>query len=428
MRKILQKILKIFAKIVLAKYKPVIIAITGSVGKSSTKEAIYAVLESHFGKNKVRKNQRNYNNEIGVPLTICGLETGGKSVFRWLARFIEIFWMIVFNVSYPDFLVLEMGADRPGDLKYLLNFVHHKVGVVTTVGEIPVHVEFFENPEKVAEEKKTLVKTLDKEGIAVLNYDDERVRNMAEGIDAKIITYGLNSKADVKAANYELKLDGNGNISELNFKLDFKGSSVPAKLIDVLGNQHLYSVLAGAAVGITFNVNLVEIAEAINKIKPMPGRMHLIKGIKNTLIVDDTYNAALLSMQAGLDALKVFHDKRKIAVLGDMLEIGKYSPEAHIKVGKKAAEIVDVIFAVGNRAGFIAEGAAQADFPQDKIFQFSNSEEAAKIVQKELREGDIVFIKGSQSMRMEKIIKEIMAEPQRADELLVRQDKYWLSR
>ena len=131
MRKILQKILKIFAKIVLTKYKPVIIAITGSVGKSSTKEAIYAILESHFGTNKVRKNQRNYNNEIGVPLTICGLETGGKSVFRWLVRFIKIFWMIIFNVSYPDFLVLEMGADRPGDLKYLLDFVHHKVGVVT---------------------------------------------------------------------------------------------------------------------------------------------------------------------------------------------------------------------------------------------------------------------------------------------------------
>ena len=139
-----------------------------------------------------------------------------------------------------------------------------------------------------------------------MNYDDERVRRMAEGIDAKIITYGLNSRADVKATNYELKLDGNGNISELNFKLDFKGSSVPAKLIDVLGDQHLYSVLAGAAVGITFNVNLVEIAEAIKKISPMPGRMHLIRGIKNTLIVDDTYNAALLSMEAGLESFEGF--------------------------------------------------------------------------------------------------------------------------
>lgn len=419
MRKILQKILKIFAKIVLTKYKPVIIAITGSVGKSSTKEAIYAILESHFGTNKVRKNQRNYNNEIGVPLTICGLETGGKSVFRWLVRFIKIFWMIIFNVSYPDFLVLEMGADRPGDLKYLLDFVHHKVGVVTTIGEVPVHVEFFENPEKVAEEKKTLVKTLDKEGVAVLNYDDERVRRMAEGIDAKIITYGLNSRADVKATNYELKLDGNGNISELNFKLDFKGSSVPAKLIDVLGNQHLYSVLAGAAVGITFNVNLVEIAEAIKKISPMPGRMHLIRGIKNTLIVDDTYNAALLSMEAGLDALKVFEGRRKIAVLGEMLEIGQYSPEAHQKVGNKTAQVADLIFAVGNRANFIAEGAIKSGFPQDKIFQFSNSEEAAKIVQKELREGDIIFVKGSRAMKMEKIVLEIMAEPEKAKELLV---------
>lgn len=134
MRKILQKILKILAKIALNKYKPVVIAITGSVGKTSTKEAIYSVLKSHFGEKRVRRNYRNYNNEFGVPLTIFNLETAGRSIFLWIPKFIKMFWMIIFRVDYPDFLILEMGADKPGDIKYLLDFVHHKVGVITAVG------------------------------------------------------------------------------------------------------------------------------------------------------------------------------------------------------------------------------------------------------------------------------------------------------
>lgn len=409
MRKILQKILKILAKIALNKYKPVVIAITGSVGKTSTKEAIYSVLKSHFGEKRVRRNYRNYNNEFGVPLAIFNLETAGRSIFRWIPKFIKMFWMIIFRVDYPDFLILEMGADKPGDIKYLLDFVHHKVGVITAVGEIPVHVEFFESPEKVAEEKGTLLKMLGKEGIAVLNYDDKRVRKMSENINAKIMTYGLDKKADVKATNYELKIINQGkNISELNFKLDFKGSSVPAKLINVLGYQHLYSALAAAAVGIIFNVNLVEISEALKQIEPMPGRMRLLRGIKNTLIVDDSYNAALLSMEAALDSLNSFEGRRKIVVLGDMLEIGRYSSEAHTRVGKKAAEVADLIFAVGNRAGFVVEGAISAGFDSNKIFQFPNSEQAKMAVQKELKENDIILIKGSRSMEMEKVIEEIV--------------------
>lgn len=417
MRKILQKILRILAKIALKKYKPIVIAITGSVGKTSTKEAIYAVFKNHFGEKRVRKNEKNYNNEIGVPLTIFNLETGGNSILKWIPKFIKIFWMIIFKIEYPDFLVLEMGADKPKDIEYLLNFVEHRVGVITAIGEIPVHVEFFESPEKVVEEKRKIITKLDKNGVAILNYDDERVRKMGDSIDAKVLTYGLSEKADIKATNYELKLLLNEkNISELNFKLDFGGSSVPAKLINVLGVQHLYSALAATAVGITFNINLVEISQALREVVPISGRMHLIKGIKNSIIIDDSYNAALLSMEAGLDALKVFQNssvneikRRKIAVLGDMLEIGKYSEQAHIQVGKKAGEIADMIFAIGNCAGFIEQGAISTGFEVNKIFKFSTSDEAKLVIQKKIQENDVIFIKGSHSIKMENIVEEIMA-------------------
>jgi len=419
LRKILQKILKILAKLVLKKYKPTVIAITGSVGKTSTKEAIYHVLKVHFGKHRVRRNERNYNNELGVPLTIFGLESGGRSIFRWAIRFSKILWMIAFTQSYPSFLVIEMGADRPGDIKYLTDFVHPKIGLITVLGEVPVHVEFFDGPQAVAKEKRVLVSSLKEDGVAILNYDDEIVREMKQGLKAKALTFGLDKEADIRAINYDLRINGNGEISELNFKLESKGNSVPARLINVLGVQHLYSALAATAVGSVFDINLVEISEALKEFRPLPGRMHLIRGIKNSLIVDDTYNAALLSVEAAIESLKTFENRRKIVVLGDMLEIGKYAPEAHRIIGKKAAEVADLIFAVGSRSKFIAESAIKSGFAQSKIFEFDKSEDAAKIVQEKMEEGDIVLVKGSRGLKMEKIVKEIMADPEKAKELLV---------
>jgi len=419
LRKILQKILKILAKLVLKKYKPTVIAITGSVGKTSTKEAIYHVLKVHFGKHRVRRNERNYNNELGVPLTVFGLESGGRSIFRWAIRFSKILWMIIFTQSYPNFLVIEMGADRPGDIKYLTDFVHPKIGLITALGEIPVHVEFFDGPQAVAKEKRVLVSSLKEDGVAILNYDDERVREMKQGLKAKTLTFGLDKEADIRAINYDLRINGNGEISELNFKLESKGNSVPARLINVLGIQYLYSALAATAVGSVFDINLVEISEALKEFRPLPGRMHLIKGIKNSLIVDDSYNAALLSVEAAIESLKTFENRRKIVVLGDMLEIGKYAPEAHRIIGKKAVEVADLIFIVGSRSKFIAESATKSGFAQSKIFEFDKSEDAAKIVQEKMEEGDIILVKGSRGLKMEKIVKEIMAEPDRAKELLV---------
>ncbi|MBU2563993.1 UDP-N-acetylmuramoyl-tripeptide--D-alanyl-D-alanine ligase [Patescibacteria group bacterium] len=416
MRKILEKILKILSKLVLKKYKPVIIAITGSVGKTSTKEAIFHVLKTHFGEHRVRKNIHNYNNEIGAPLTIFGLETGGKSILKWLLRFLKIFYMLIDRINYPDFLILEMGADRPGDIKYLVDFIHPKVGVITAMGDIPVHVEFFKSPEAVAKEKRNLVSCLEKDETAILNYDDKRVKNMSKDLKSKILFFGLNEQADIKATNYSL------NENELNFKLEFDGKSVPGKLIDVLGTQHLYSALAATAVGIVFNMNLIEIVEALKQFRPLSGRMRLIKGIKNSLIVDDSYNAALLSMQAALDSLKIFN-RRKIVVLGDMLEIGDYSLEAHKLIGKKANEIADVVFCIGARAKFIAK-----EIKNKPVFEFDTSDQARLAIQDEIKENDVILFKGSQGIRLEKIIKEVMAEPNKAKELLARQDKAWLKK
>lgn len=429
MRRILQFILKILAKLVLWKYKPVIIAVTGSVGKTSTKEAIYAVLKNHFGENQVRRNERNYNNEIGVPLTIFGLETGGRSIATWFLRFIKIFLMLVFREKYPKILIVEMGADRPGDIGYLTKFVKPRVGVITAIGEVPVHVEFFDSPQQLALEKKKLIDSLKSDGIAILNYDDEMVRAMGENSKAKVLTYGFGKAADVRAANYEARttnFEEEGIFGFIVFKLSHRGSTVPVKLFNVFGTHQVYPALAAAAVGIIFNLNLIEISEGLRTYKSLIGRMKLLKGIKNTLIIDDSYNAAPLSTLAALEILQKFEGNppagrqgRKIVVLGDMLELGKYAPEIHSQVGRKVAEVADFLFAVGERAKFIAEGAKAKGMKKDRVFEFCTSDEAGKPLQDKIEEGDIILIKGSRAMKMEKIVKEIMAEPNKAKELLV---------
>lgn len=422
MRKILQFILKILAKLVLWKYRPVVIAITGSVGKTSTKEAIYTVLRNHFGESQVRRSKGNYNNEIGVPLTIFGLETGDRSIGVWFSRLIKIFLMLIFKEKYPGILVIEMGADRPNDIKYLSKFVKAKIGVLTTIGDIPVHVEFFDSPQALALEKKKLIDSLKPDGVAILNYDDDMVKAMGENIKAKVLTYGFEEGANVRVTNYETKstnLEDEGIFGFVNFKLNFKGSAVPAKLFNVLGKHQVSPALAAAAVGIIFNLNLVEISEALRDYKSLPGRMKLLGGIKNSLIIDDSYNAAPLSTLAALEALERFEQGRKIVVLGDMLEIGRYAPEAHSRVGRKAAEVADYIFTVGKRAKFITEGAREKRFSSDKIFEFDIADDARKPLQEIIKEGDIILIKGSRAMKMEKIVKEIMAEPRKAKTLLV---------
>jgi len=424
-RKILQFILKILAKLALWKYKPVIVAVTGSVGKTSTKEAIYAVLKNHFGEGQVRRNKGNYNNEIGVPLTIFGLETGERSVAAWLLRFIKIFLMLVFREKYPKILIVEMGADRPGDIGYLTGFVKSKVGVVTAVGEVPVHVEFYKSPQEVLLEKKKLIDSLNSNGIAVLNYDDEMVKSMGENIKAKTLTYGFNEGADVRATNYEMrqaKLEEEGVFGASTFKLNYKGSAVPVKLVNALGRHQVYPALAAAAVGIIFNLNLVDISEGLTTYRSLPGRMKLLKGIKKTLIIDDSYNAAPLSTLAALETLEAFskeEESRKIAVLGDMLEIGRYTPEVHERIGRKAGEVADLLFAVGERAKFIAKGAREKGMAKNRIFEFCTSKEVGKPLQDIIKQGDIILIKASRAMKMEEIVKEIMAEAGKAKELLV---------
>lgn len=424
MKKPLQHILRWFTKRILEQYRPTVVAITGSVGKTSVKEAVAIVLEVAFP-GRVRRSPATYNSELGVPLTVIGAVSPRRSMAGWLAVFGKALWLLVRSQEYPKVLVLELGVDRPGDLEYLLTIVPVKVAVTTAVGELPVHVEFFSGPEAVLAEKAKLPAAVPPSGYAIINADDEAsaavFRRVARGA---MLAYGFGPSADVRASNYGLKADGSG----VAFKINHKGATVPVWLPDVYGRQQVYGVLAGAAAGIAFGLNLVQVVEALSRYMPPPGRLRRIKGIKGSWILDDSYNSSPLAALAALEVLRELPASRRIAVLGDMLELGKYTPEAHTLVGDEAAKAADSIFAVGIRARFIAEAARRAGMPADRVREFDMAADAGRALQQLLQPGDVVLVKGSQAMRMELIVQEVMAEPNRAAELLCRQDAVWKRR
>lgn len=428
MKSILQKILALLARATIWKYKPMVIGVTGSVGKTSTREAIACVLAHRSlgeggvaKKYRVRQPEKNFNNEIGLPLTILGIPNYGRNVLGWLIAFLRIkARLIVRDRNYPEILVLEYGIDAPGDMDRLIAIAKPSIGVVTAIGEIPVHVEFFKNSEELAKEKQKLIEILKPNEYAILNADDAAVHEMADKTHGHVLTYGFGERADIRVVNYELRIvrddEGRDAPDGVSFKAEYKGSVVPVRLHGALGRPQASAAAAAIAAGISLGMNLVDIAEALQKYAPQPGRMRLIQGIHGSLILDDTYNAAPESMKAALETLKNIPAKRKIAILGTMAELGSLSGQAHRMIGTQATQCADVVVGVGVPAQYL-----------NSNFLYDDSKSAAKSAVPLIEKGDLILVKGSQSMRMERVVEALMAHPQDADKLLVRQEKSWRS-
>lgn len=419
--KILRWKLKKLSQLTIWRYRPGIIGVTGSVGKTSTKLAIAAVLGAE---RRVRASTGNLNSDVGLPLTILGNWSDKelnlvsrnqpahtariRKSFFWMKVIISSFWRILFasRSQYPEILILEYGADRPGDLKYLLGMAMPNISVITAVGDVPVHVEFFAGPEEVAREKARLIEYLPSAGFAILNGDDDSVMNLKDRTRAHVLTFGFGSDANMRISRLENRFEEERPIG-ISFRLEYGGSFVPVRLDGVFGKAQAYASAAAAVIGIVFGVNLVKISEALKKYEPADSRMKLVPGIKYTYIIDDSYNASPLSMRAALETLKTLPAKRKVAVLGDMLEIGKYSIEAHERIGRMAGGFLDILFTVGPRAKFIAESARKTGMKRNKIYSFDTADDSKKEVQNLIKKGDLVLIKGSHAMELDKVVEEI---------------------
>lgn len=424
LRHIITSILGWEAKLIVRKYKPKIIAVTGSVGKTSTKDAIFSAIGKHL---VARKSIKSFNSEIGVPLTILGRDNAWGDPIRWLRVIGHGFVLLLTRAHYPKWLILEIGAGKPGDIARVARFIHPNIVVMTRIGDVPAHVEFFKSPKELFEEKTEIIKGLSGNDMLVVNADDEQLALLRDKTKAKSISFGFSEGSMFRASFAQILYEG-GRPVGTTFKLEYDGNVFPVTIKNVLGIQPVYSALAAIAVGAYVKANIVDVVNALALHESPPGRMRVVAGMKGSTIIDDTYNSSPVAAHAALEVLKSVTAKgRKIAILGDMLELGKFTIEEHAKLGAAVA-FLDLLLVVGPRAKYVAEGALSGGMNERNILEFDDAQRAGKYLEGVLTDSDIVLVKGSQVMRMERAVEEIMEHPERAQELLVRQEGEWRGR
>lgn len=427
---ILHKVLYILAQAVLRKYDPIVIGITGTVGKTSVKEAVFTVVSQEY---EARTNIKSYNNEIGLPLTILGFASPGRNIVGWLGVFLKTLKNLVFmQKDYPEVLVLEMAADKPGDIKYLTDLAPCNIGVVTAI--TPVHLALFKNIEAIAKEKLVMLRHLKNDGWALANIDDERLQEAILKVDAQSFSIAMSHDATLHAEDVKQKIskaeDGRPVVEGLQGKFVYRESKIPFFLPGFLAPHQVYTALFAAACGIILDMNLVAITEGLQHITIPPGRLRLLQGKNNTTIIDDSYNSSPEAARAALELLSSYPRKeqaRTIAVLGDMNELGKQAEQLHRALGLRVVENnIDILCTYGVHADLVISAAQEAGMSQDTALVFETHDELVEFLESNMGQGDVVLVKGSQNnVRLEKVVAQIMQDQEKVSELLARQGPQW---
>lgn len=350
-----------------------VIGITGSVGKSTTKEVVAEVLGQHY---RTLKTHGNLNNEIGLPLMLLSLSEGHERA------------------------VLEMGFYVKGEIALLCDLALPEIGVVTNIGM--VHASRAGDQDAIAQGKGELVEALPEHGVAILNYDDPLVREMAKRTKAQVMYFGMDPAADVWADAVEgLGLDG------IRFCLHYRGEELHLR-VPMIGRHSVQTALRATAVGLADGLTWQEIVDGLRS-SPTQLRLMAVRCESGALLLDDTYNASPESMMAALNLLDEL-EGRKVAVLGDMLELGQYEWVGHEKVGIRAAQVADVLVTAGERGRMIAAAASRAGMDGGKITEFDTTDQVVAYLKPRLQSGDVVLVKGSRGMQMERIVSALESE------------------
>ncbi|MFA6428910.1 MAG: UDP-N-acetylmuramoyl-tripeptide--D-alanyl-D-alanine ligase [Patescibacteria group bacterium] len=438
----------------LAREKPLIIAVTGCVGKSTTKELLAAVLHAEDPLAKVRASKKNYNNELGLPLTVFNAEAPGRSPFAWMSLLWRA-WTTSMGIRKTGVqtFIFEMGADKPGDLAYLTSIAEPDISIVTAVTPedtswAPVHAANYPSIEALAQEKETLVRATKADGMAILNADDRRVFAMRSAAQCRVATFGqFNEGADVRILSTRMVMAEGKRGNEpkgLEVTLEYFHHRITLLFKGVFGTPVAYSAAAAVAVAVTLDAGEDAIASMPAHFLPLQGRTRILPGIKYTTLLDDTYNAspvAVLSSIRDLASMPLQEHQRRIVCLGEMRELGEQAEMLHERVGAEAAKQgIDLLVACGIFAHAIAEGARANGMSEDQIKIFEDTPEAGVFIQDWMKPGDIVLAKASQGpepgrpgwnqvtgVRMERVIKELMADPGHAEQVLCRQSEEWLA-
>ncbi len=432
------------AKSVIKREHLFVVGVTGSIGKSTTKQAIAAVLRSDLPEHRVRVTDKNYNNELGVPLTIFKQEAPGRNLIAWL-HLLGLGFLARAGIwrSNLRVLVLEMGADKVGDISYLTSIAPPDISVVSAItpestSGVPVHASNYPSIEALVEEKSQIVRNLRSGGTAILNADDKRVFGMRHLTHEHVLTFGEADGSDVRITKTRVRVEKNdyGLLpSGLEVSLESYQRTYDLFIPGVYGKSVAYALAAAISVGQAMDIPEEQMADLGSAFTPMPGRARLIAGIKHTMLLDDTYNASPSSVLSSLrDLAEITLDpgQRKVACIGEMRELGEKAVSLHRMIGAEAARLgLDLLVACGIFAHAVAEGAFANGMKPEQVHVIEDTPEAGLFLQRWIKPGDVILAKASEGtiktkgVRMERIIKELMAEPMQAEALLVRQGAVW---
>lgn len=406
-QKKLERLLANLARWTINKYEPSVIGITGSVGKTSAKEAIYAVLKDM---RTCRASRGNLNNELGLPLTILGDYAEGGGAWFYCGVICRALWQLFHRGEYPEILILEYGIQKPGDMKYLLDIARPSIAVLTAVGATPAHVEYFSGPESIAREKAKLLEAVSTVGFAIINDDDELAGSALGRVRAHAMKFGFSADSDIRVTTFA-NLTTETRPFGISFKLNYGGNFVPVRFANIFGKSHAYASAAAAAAGLIFGSNLVRIAESLSKhYAPAKHRMILAPLVNGAFAIDDSYNASPLSMKSAIEAMKELEATRKIGVLGDMRELGKYAIAAHETIGELAAGVFDFIIGVGPLGKILSEAAINiGKISKKQVLTAENAEEATTLLRDLLKPGDLVLIKASRAIGLDTVVEALKA-------------------
>ncbi len=381
-----------YARAILQRWRPIVIAVTGSTGKTSTKEAIATVLSNHF---PTFRSWQNYNDLLGLPLSLGRLE------------------------PRHEYAVVELGCDHPGEIAALCQIAQPHIGVLTNIS--PAHLQYFGSLTQFAHELCTVLATLPEDGTAIYNQDDALIRDYLKQYPLKA-QHSPFSPAQVQ----DVLVTWDGTHCFLPSTTTNKAVTLASHL---LGTHHVSTMLAAYTVARHCDMVAEAISAALSSVRAMPGRMKPLEGRLQSRLLDDTHNAAPAAVLAGLEALHTLSAGKRIAILGDMLALGDYEMEAHQLVGRAAAQNADYLITRGDRASIIAESARQAGMATEQVIETATYTDAANVALGLIQDTpDVetsIFIKGSEPTRMERVTELLMAKPEMAREELVRQSVGW---
>ena len=432
LRKFVINIIAYQAKLVCKLEKPFIIGITGSVGKTSTRQAIYLLL-TKANKHNVIQAKKSYNGEIGLPLTILQKDSGFSNPIEWIKVIAtssgKIFFSLLSSFHLKKgvkFIVAEYGIDHIGEMDKQLNVIIPDVALITKIA--PVHTQNLLNLDVISQEKGKIFTSLSSGSSAIVNLDDPYINKIAPHIKAKKITYGKQRKGiSIGYSNFNETEKGisftlHDNIRENKYIVR----------IPVLGKHHVYIILPAIAIGSLFNIPPKKIAEIFKEYKTPKGRLRILKGINNSLIIDGSYNASPLTMNSTIKTVCIFKNRCRILFLGDMRELGKQEKDEHKKLAKLIVEYSDYVVLIGPlTAQYTKPELLKLGYNKNHIFSSLSSEEGGKFINKlilRLKKKAVVVCKGSQNaIRLEKGIKMFLSKQEEPEKVLVRQEKQWLN-